>query len=268
MTDPATETYRARTDAVTTERGEGPAVLCAPGTLMDRTMFRPQMDALSDEYRVASYDLRGRTEHWRGPYDLWDLVEDCRAAVDGLKMDAPVLVGMSMGGYVALRVALEYPDRLSGIVLIDSTAESHPEEEREQYAGMFAELEDAERVPREMAETASQLFFGRTTHEQRPDLVEQWVDRWCTYVPGSIYHTVHSFLDDPGVVGRLDEIDLPVLVVHGEEDEGLPPERGRRTAEGLPNGRFESVPAAGHSSNLENPEAVNEAIRGFLDEVY
>ncbi|PSP77849.1 alpha/beta hydrolase [Halobacteriales archaeon QS_1_68_20] len=268
MTDPATESYRVRTDALTTERGEGPPLLCAHGTLMDRTMFAPQVDALSDEYRVAAYDLRGRTEHWRGPYDLWDLVEDCQAVMDGLEMDAPVLVGMSMGGYVALRVALEYPDRLSGLVLIDSTAEPHPEEEREQYAGMFAELEGADSVPREMAETVSQLFFGATAHQQRSELVERWVDRWCTYVPGSIYHTVHSFLDDPGVVDSLDEIDLPALVVHGEEDEGLPPARGRRTAEGLPDGRFESIPAAGHSSNLENPEAVNDAVRAFLAEVY
>jgi len=264
VTDPATETYRERTDAVTTERGEGPPVLCAHGTLMDRTMFAPQLAGLSDDYRVAAYDLRARTEHWDGPYDLRDLADDCEAVMDGLGMEAPVLVGMSMGGYVALRVALASPERVSGLVLVDSTAEPHPEVEREQYGEMFAPLADADRFPREVAETVGELFFGATTQDQRPELVERWVDRWCTYVPGSVYHTVHSFLDDPGVVDRLDEIDVPALAIHGEEDEGLPPERGRRTAEALPNGRFEPIPEAGHSSNLEQPDAVNAALREFL----
>lgn len=260
--------YRERADALATARGDGPPVLCAHGTLMDRTMFRPQLDALAGAYRVAAYDLRARTPHWEGPYDLWDLADDCVAVMDGLGMDAPVLVGMSMGGYLGLRVALEYPDRLSGLVLVDSTAEPHPEAEREQYGELVGRLEDAHRVPRELAETVAQLLFGRTTHEQRPELVERWVDRWCTYVPGSVAHAVHSYLEDPGVVDRLEEVGVPALVVHGEEDEGLPPERGRRTAEGIPEARFEPIPEAGHTSNLERPDPVNEALRAFLADVF
>jgi pimeloyl-ACP methyl ester carboxylesterase len=268
MADLATEMFRERADALSTDRGEGPPVLFAHGTLMDRTMFRPQLDALSDDYRVAAYNTRPRTPRWAGPYDLWDLAADARAMADGLGMDAPVLVGMSKGGYMALRYALAYPDRLSGLVLLDSTAEPHTEEEREQFGGMLDPLETADRVPRELAENLAQLFFGETTHDRRPELVDRWVDRWVTYVPGSVYHNVQSFVDDPGVVDRLDEIEVPTLAIHGDEDVGVPPERGRRTAEAIPNGRFESIPEAGHSSNLENPRAVNEALRNFLEEVY
>ncbi|MFT4946072.1 MAG: pimeloyl-ACP methyl ester carboxylesterase [Natronomonas sp.] len=80
-------------------------------------MLDPRIEALSDEYRVAAYNLRARTER---AYDLYDLVEDCRATIDGPGMDKPVVAGVSMGGFVAIRLAIEYPDDISGIVLVAS----------------------------------------------------------------------------------------------------------------------------------------------------
>ena len=69
---PATEMYRHRTDTLVDDRGDGPALVLSHGTLMDRTMFRPQQDALADDYRVVAYDNRARTDNWQGPYDLDD----------------------------------------------------------------------------------------------------------------------------------------------------------------------------------------------------
>ena len=66
-TDRAVARYRARADTVTTDRGDGPPLVLAHGTLMDRTMFDPQLEALSDAHRVVAYDLRARTDRWAGP---------------------------------------------------------------------------------------------------------------------------------------------------------------------------------------------------------
>ena len=265
MTDPATELYRQRADVLADEAGSGPEILCAHGTLMDRTMFAPQLDGLANEYRLAAYDLRARTERFADPYDLWDLVEDCGAVMDGLEMERPVVVGMSMGGFMALRLALEYPDRVAGLVLIDSIADPHPDEDRELYRGMVEEIRSDESVPENMAQTVTHFLFGETTREQRPALVERWVDRWQTYPGEAVYNEVLSWLDRDGIADELAALDVPALAIHGEDDASLDVAQTESMVDAL-DADLEVIPAAGHSANLEQPEPVNEAVREFVDE--
>ncbi|WP_324757970.1 alpha/beta fold hydrolase [Haloarcula sp. GH36] len=262
-----TAMYRERIGALSTVSGDGPPVLCLHGTLMDRTMFDPQRRALSDDYRVAAYDLRARTEHAVDPYDLDDLAADCLAAIDALAMDRPVLVGMSMGGFVALRTALAAPDRVAGLVLLDSTALPHSPTQREQYGALVEPLAGQSTVPSPMADGIAESLFGETTRTERPALVDDWIARWKTYRGGAVYNEVHSWLDRPGTVDRLTAIDCPALVVHGAEDAAIPPDLGRQTADALPLAQFETVEDAGHTVNLERPAAVNDHIRRFLDGV-
>ncbi len=266
--DAATRMYHHRPEMVSTDRGDGPAVVFSHGTLMDRSMFDPQLDALAGDYRTLAYDHRARTEHGHAPYDLADLVDDCRTFLDAKQVDSCVLAGMSMGGFMALRFALTYPDVLDGIVLIDSQAAPHADADQDEYEGMIEQTRAAGEVPADLAELVSHLLFGETSVETRQPRVQTWIDRWLTYPGEAIYHEVNSWLDRPGVADRLDEIDVPALVLHGEEDASIDPELGRATADGLPDGRFELIPEAGHSSNLENPEPTNTALRQFLDTVY
>jgi len=265
--DPATVMYRERADALSSEAGDGPPLLCAHGTLMDRTMFDPQLAALSDEYRVAAYDLRARTERAYEPYDLWDLVEDSRAVMDSLDMEQPVVAGMSMGGFMTLRLAMEYPDEIAGIVLIDSTSLPHPDDDIELYRGMIDQIRDDDLLPRTMGETVTHFLFGETTREQRADLVETWIERWRSYPGEAVYQEVSSWLERPDITEQLEGLDVPTLIVHGEEDESIDVSRVEPTVETL-DAEFELIPEAGHSSNLENPAAVNAAIREFLETVY
>lgn len=265
--DPATAMYRERADVLSTEAGTGPQLLCAHGTLMDRSMFAPQITGLSDSYRVGAYDLRARTERAFEPYDLSALVEDCRAVIDGLGMEKPVVAGMSMGGFMALRLAINYPEEISGIVLIDSTSLPHPDEDIELYRGMIEQISDAPQVPETMAETVTHFLFGETTREENTTLVDQWTDRWQTYPGEAVYREVESWLERDGVTSELEALDIPALVVHGEEDASIGLERVEPTVEAL-DAELAVIPEAGHSSNVEQPTLVNEAIREFLEKVY
>jgi pimeloyl-ACP methyl ester carboxylesterase len=94
------------------------------------------------------------------------------------------------------------------------------------------------------------------------------VDRWLTYPSDAVIAEVESWLHREGVLDRLGEIDVPVLAVHGEEDTAIDPTRAETVAQGVPDGRLELIPEAGHSSNLENPDPVNAELRAFLDLVY
>src|SRR5437660_8136631 len=104
--------------------GQGPAVIFSHGFLMDHTMFDPQVEALEGEFRCIRWDQRGFGASCAspGPYTMWDSAEDCIALMDHLEVDAATLVGMSQGGYVTLRAALRYPQRVKALVLIDSRA--------------------------------------------------------------------------------------------------------------------------------------------------
>jgi pimeloyl-ACP methyl ester carboxylesterase len=265
--DPATEAYRNRADVYATERGDGPAVVCAHGTLMDRTMFAPQLEALSDDYRVLAYDLRARTDQYATAYDLYDLADDAAALMEARGIDSCVLVGMSMGGFTALRFAERYPERLDGMVLVDSDALTHDEADRERYGAMVEGTREAGRPSADLVEVVKHVLFGETTNAENRELVDAWGERWRSYPGEAVYNEVHSWLDRPDFTDACADIDVPTLAVHGEEDTSIDIEHAERTVEALPDARLEPIPEAGHSSNLENPEAANAAIRTFLERV-
>ena len=161
-----------------TDRGAGPAIVFAHGTLMDRTMYDPQIDALSDDYRTVAYDLRARTDQYATEYDLYDLADDVDALTDALDIDTFVLCGMSMGGFMALRFAERYPEQLAGVVLIDAIAEPHTDEEREQYRQMADQVRADGEFADHLVDVAKNQLFGATTLAENPELVEHWTERW------------------------------------------------------------------------------------------
>lgn len=266
----ARRAYRNRTDIYREEGDENaPTILFAHGTLMDRTMFDSQIEAVADAgYHAVAFNLRARTEYYEPAYDLDDIVGDTAALLDNLGVDSCVLVGMSMGGFMGLRFALQHQDRLDGLVLVDSMAGLHEEAQTQSYDAMISQIEDSDEVPEGLARTSADILFGDTTHDTNPELVDSWVDRWLSYPPMAVVNEVRSWLHRDDIVDRMDEIEVPVLALHGDEDTSIPVERARETVEPMPDGRVEVVPGAGHSSNDENPEFTNEKLLGFLEEVY
>jgi pimeloyl-ACP methyl ester carboxylesterase len=250
------------------ERGSGPAVVFSHGTLMDRTMFAPQVEALADAYRVVCFDSRARAGSAERSHDLRDLVADCVRLLDGLGIERCVLAGMSVGGFMALELALAHPERLDGLILIDAMAQAYTPEEQAAYGEEFGKLDADGPVPREWAEWAAPYCFGETTARENPQLIEEWIDRWCRLPARSVYREGFSWLHKDDLSGRVATITVPTLALHGVEDVPIPLERGRAMVAAMPNARLVEVPGAGHTSNLENPPIVNRAIRDFLDQIY
>jgi pimeloyl-ACP methyl ester carboxylesterase len=232
--------------------------------MMDRSMFADQIAGLQDSFRVIAFDHRARTASWRGPYTLDDLADDCVELLDSLGLERCVLGGMSMGGFMALRFALRHPDRLEGLVLIDTMAEApiSPHEE------LFQSLADGGPLPEDVVEWHADIVFGETTKREKPELVEHWRNRWRRLTGASVYWESGSWLRREDVSPRLPEIAVPTLVIHGEEDGILPMASAELMAERVQRGRLVRVAGAGHTSNAEQPEVVNAALREFLGEVY
>lgn len=238
-----------------------PVVLWSHGFLMDHTMFDPQVEAL-DGVRHVRWDERGfGATDAPGDFTYWDSADDAVALLDHLGVERAVLAGMSQGGFLSLRAALAHPDRVAGLVLIDTQAGPEDPETLESYQGMLDAMaygDDATR--RGVAEIVASLILADD------ELAPAWIERWLGREPESILAPGRCLLGRDDVTDRLGEIACPALVVHGTADAAIGIDKAERLRSDLPDCRdLVPVEGAGHAANLTHPDAVNPHIRAFLD---
>jgi 3-oxoadipate enol-lactonase len=241
--------------------GDGPAVILAHGFLMDRTMFEPQVAALRDRYRVITWDERACGETtWDGrPFTYWDSAADCVGLLDHLGIDRAVVGGMSQGGFITLRVALDHPDRVRGLVLLDTQAGPEDPEVVPLYQGMIDEWVTSGPTA-ELTQATASIIVGQ------PELDEVWMAKWLTRPSGEMLEAGATLLGRDSLWDRLDEITAPALVVHGSNDVAVSMDKAERLAAGLCGCPGVVVIEGGtHSANLTHPEPVNAALSAFLD---
>lgn len=242
---------------------EAPAVLFCHGFLMDHTMWEPQVEALSPRFRCVRWDERGfgRTPAHE-PFTYWDLADDAVGLLDHLGIERAVLVGMSQGGYLALRAALAHPERVSGLVLEDTRADRDDPETMEMLRGML-EGWIARGPSDELMDQLAGMILG-----DAPELRQRWVRIWKAKPPSELELPARCLLERDDVSDRLEEIDCPALVVHGEDDVAIPVDVGEELHRRLPgSGGIVRVRGAMHAPNLTHPEVVNPALRRFLEGV-
>lgn len=246
------------------DAGSGPCVVLGHSFLCSGEMWAPQSAPLAARYRVVNVDLRGhgRSSPATDPFSLEDMVDDVVAVLDAAAVERAVWTGLSIGGMVALRAALRVPERVSGLILADTTARDESAGKRAQYRalGLVARLLGF----RPVLPLVLPLMFGATTRRTRPELVKEWSARFAAAHVPSMLATLAALLARRSLVPRLGEIRSPCLVIVGEEDAALPPAHARELAGGVAGARLVAVPGAGHLSALEQPEAVTRAMLDFL----
>lgn len=240
--------------------GEAPPVIFSHGFLMDHEMFDRQVKELRDTHRVITWDARGfgRTEFDGQPFSYWDSARDLLGLLDHLGISRAVLGGMSQGGYLSLRAALLAPDRVRALILIDTQAPPETDEKIAEY-GMMVEAWLEHGYQQDLAELVSGLIIGD------PDEEPRWREKWAEWDPQRLWPASTALLDRDDISERLEEIDAPVLVIHGENDSAIPVDRAHDLVAALPEATGPVViESAAHAPNLSHPEPVNQAIRGFL----
>jgi 3-oxoadipate enol-lactonase len=244
--------------------GTGVPVVLSHGLLMDHEMFAPQVDALRSDYRVISWDERshGLTESTSEPFTYWDSADDLKGLLDHLDIRRAVLGGMSQGGFVSLRFALRYPERVLALVLFDSQAGPEDPDKAATY-GVMLDVWEAEGLHEPMAETISAILFG-SDWEGRG----RWIEKWRRQRRDRLRPSFDALVGREDIHDRLREIKAPALVIHGTADTAIDMELAERLCSGLAGCRgLVRIEGAGHSANLTHSEPVNRALKKFLSTV-
>ncbi|MGH7605999.1 MAG: alpha/beta fold hydrolase [Gemmatimonadales bacterium] len=245
-----------------------PAVLLIHGFPLDRALWNAQVSALS-QWRCIVPDLRGAGDSTApsppGDYSMEQYAADLMTVLDAFEIAATVVCGLSMGGYVALELLRRYPERILAAVLCDTKAEADSAEARRARDAMaaLAQREGAAAV----GEQILPRMLAPATFAERPGVIAAVRAMMARTPVSGIVGALRALRERPDQTRTLDTIRVPVLVVAGADDQITPPTPMRAMARAIPGARFSEVPAAGHLPPLEQPEAVNRLLAGFLKEL-
>ena len=245
--------------------GSGPPVLLLHGYMFGADWWRPQIDALRDHFDVIAMDLRGQmgSETTDDPagYDMWNQAEDALGVLAGLGLASAHVVGLSMGGFIGMRLALRHPEAVRSLVLMDTAAAPEDPEKAERYEAMAAVVEEGglEAVVPAMPP----IFLADDFIVEHRDEVDAWLERLRNANHAGLIHNIRAINRRDDISPRLAEIKVPVLVIHGEQDVSIPLEVGRGLAGAIPGARLEVVSGA-HQSNVDRPRETSRLIRDFL----
>ena len=248
------------------EAGEGTAVLFLHGLGMSRTGFDPQLTELSDRRRCIAWDMPG---YGASPLPAggltFPLLADAVAALlDRLGLSSAHLVGLSMGGQIALHAALAHPARVRSLALLDtSPAFGLDGTDPEEWKRLRLEPLEQGAEPAAFAEQVLRGVMGpRVTDAQVAEAVATMSRITAPALAAAVRNLVTH-----DVRARLGEIEAPTLVLCGELDEETPLAYSEALRDGIAGAELAIVPGVGHVSNLEAPETVNALLTSFLDRV-
>ncbi len=252
--------------------GAGTPVLLVHGFPLDHTMWNAQIEALADHCRVIASDLRGFGQSSLGDADpkvgvsMERYADDLLEFLDALAIREPiVLVGFSMGGYVAWQFVRKYPSRLRALVQCDTKAAADTNEARAVRLKMADQI--SEWGSARVAEMMGPKLLARRSFEVRPEVVAEVRRVVEGTSPAAIACAQRGMASRPDMTGMLPSIRVPTLVLVGKEDAISPPAEMRAMADAIPNAQFVEIADAGHMTTMENPKAVNEALTSFLERI-
>lgn len=247
------------------DNGSGPPLLLIHGFPLCRRMWHPQIKALvSAGFRVITPDLRGfgESEAPEGPYSIDLFADDMVELLDHLGIEAAVVGGMSMGGYILFNLADRYRSRVRGACFITTRANADDAAGKERRLALARDVKKF--GPQVVAGAFEQLLFAEESLVERPKLVGEAYGWMIANDSRGIAGGLLAMRERMDYTFRLSGFNLPALAIGAEGDKAAPPENARIIAAGIPGCRLVLIPYAGHMANLENPGAFNAALLEFL----
>ncbi|TCJ95304.1 alpha/beta fold hydrolase [Nocardia alba] len=250
-------------------RPDAATVVFGHGLLFGGWMFRAQLESLQHDYRCVTLDWRGQgeTPPTADGYDMDTLAADAVGLIRALDAGPVHWVGLSMGGFVGQRLAARHGELLRSLTLLDTSAHAEDPAKIGEYHRLALALRWFGIRP--IAGRVAPHMFGPTFRASGTgrDVVREWSRRLTRIDRIGTRDAVHGVTERGAVDHELPAITVPTQIVVGEDDIATPPPHARHIASRIPHAQLHTIPACGHSSSLEQPEAVTALLRAFLASV-
>ena len=242
-----------------TVSGQGPAVMLVHSMGTSGYMWRDQIAALEDRYTCIAFDCRGHGEtSYNQTFDVAGVAADHKAGLDALGVETAHVIGLAMGGPIAISFAAQWPDATRSLIIADAFVDM-----REVGGARIPSWEKSvhetpmEEFGRQYAESR---LMASATDQARKDMREAI----AKVTPEAYIDTMHAIFDIE-FTAELSKVRAPTLVIFGEEDEVTPRHHSEQIANGVSGGVLETIPNAGHIANIDQPAAFNRLMSAFLD---
>jgi pimeloyl-ACP methyl ester carboxylesterase len=243
------------------EYGKGFPVVFLHGFPFDHTIWEPLVPLMTGKARLILPDLRGlgRSPAPDGIYSMRLLAEDVLTLMDTLKIECAILIGHSMGGYASLAFAQAYPHRLAGLGLVCTQAGADAPERRQ------ARYQTAEEVGRKGVKVVAENMAPKLT--KNPELVKPLQKLIMQNKPKGIIASLKGMAERPDALGWLSAISVPAVVLAGEADGLVSPERAQTMTQLLGKAWLVELPGVGHMPMMEAPQATADALNQLIQRV-
>lgn len=246
--------------------GSGEPVVFCHGLLFSSRMFEAQVRELSPSYRCVAYDLPGHGQSGDATghaYSIEQAYTDSVALIEQMGLGPCHFVGLSMGGFVGMRIAARRRDLLRTLTVLESSAEPEPASNVPKYRRLA--LVAGWLGPWAVIGPVMPILFSQTFLNDPTRTAER--ERWRAELRRNrraVVRSVHGVIERAGITDELPGITTPTLIMVGEEDVATTPEKAERIHALIPRSGLIRIPGAGHSSTIEQPEMVNRALLDFF----
>ncbi len=250
---------------VYTDEGSGPTLVLIHGFPLNRATWQKQLDAFRASYRIIAPDLRGlgESEAGSGAITMAQFAEDTHELLKQVGTSPVVLVGHSMGGYVALAFAHQFPQMLHGLVLVATRSGNDTPE------AAAARRSTADKVRAEGSKVVVDAMATKmlSPNNSDPEMAEQVRGFMAPSKPEGVIGALLGMAERPDATDMLASIKVPTLVVTGADDTLIPPRESEKLAEAIRGSSLKVIPDAGHLVAFERPGAFNRVLTEWLNEL-
>ncbi|MGQ0766437.1 MAG: alpha/beta fold hydrolase [Gemmatimonadota bacterium] len=245
------------------DSGTGNPLVLLHGFPHNRRLWAAQVGALLDRARCIVPDLRGFGESsTKPPFSMDQYADDVVALLDHLRVERAIVGGLSMGGYVAFAIWRRHRDRVRALALLDTKAGADSAEAVQKRRDMIALAQ--ERGSAGIADAMITGMVGRSTRAKCPEVADAVHSMLESAPVDGIIGALEALMTRPDSTPTLSTIDVPTVIVVGDEDVLTPPAESRAMHEAIRGSRLEVIAGAGHVSNVERPAAVNHVLSEFI----
>ena len=248
-------------------RGRGPAVVLLHPFPTNHEFWHPVAAALESSYRLILPDLRGHgaSEVGDGPASMQKQANDVIKVLDATGTDRAIFVGCSIGGYIMFELWRRFRNRVVALALCDTKPQADNTEARANRLKIAADVLHEGTEP--FLKSMLPKLMGKTTVASRPDLVEGAHAMMRQMSAEDISQVQQGMAERPDSIDALETINVPTVIVIGEEDELSTVGNSELMRQHIPGSQLKIIPKAGHYAPWEQPEAVGGILRQFIDGV-